>query len=870
MTERVETVRLLANVSNYIAGMETARAKTAAMTADSTARLAAQRQAFTQVGLAVTAIGVVAAAAVAVSVAKFAEFDQAMSNVKAITQETADNMALLRQAALDAGAATVFTAVEAAHAIEELGKNGVTTTQILNGGLSGALALASAGQLDVARAAEVAAISMKQFGLEGKDIPHIADLLAAGAGKAAGDVEDLAMALAQSGLVANQTGLSIEETTGILAAFADAGLVGSDAGTSLKTALQRLTPISGEAQKAMDDLGISAYDGQGAFIGAAKFAGVLQERLSGLTAEQRNAALAQIFGTDAVRAAAVLYEQGADGITRYIEQTNESGYAAKVAADRLDNLKGDVEKLGGAFDTFAIQGGSAANETLRGVVQGLTLLLDIAGDLPQPVLDAGLAVGAVAASLALAAGAAFTLIPKIVDLKSGLDNLNISGRTASIGVGLAGGAIALAGFVLVTFITQAVEARGRIDSLAGSLDKATSATTDYTDEVLKSQLQSSGAVDIARRLGISYEDLRAAALGLPGAYDEVVAAGVKASAGNALLAGDLDALQFYLGRTSGELKAAAEQNEYFANGADGAAESSRRNADELAGLEGAAVGAGTEIDKLAEQIRGFADATLNTRDAQREFQAAVDDAAASLSENGATLDINTEQGRANEATLDAIARASKEVAASLIEQSDDQVGATAAIAAGRAELINTLAQYGITGQAAEDYADKLGLIPSNIGTVADLNTEPAMAKLRAIKDSFAAFQSSGLNLTAYIRTVDGRADGGPIIGVGGPRQDNIPIMASAGEHMLSVEDVQRLGGHAGVYAMRRSLYQGLADGGPVRPIYMQPTYMAAPQHTIGSMQQDAGFSAVFQLAPLPGRSLAEQVFEAARRMKVRR
>jgi TP901 family phage tail tape measure protein len=55
------------------------------------------------------------------------------------------------------------------------------------------------------------------------------------------------MSLRMGGLLANQTGLSLEDTVGTLSAFADHALIGSDAGTSLKVMLQRLTPQSKEA-----------------------------------------------------------------------------------------------------------------------------------------------------------------------------------------------------------------------------------------------------------------------------------------------------------------------------------------------------------------------------------------------------------------------------------------------------------------------------------------------------------------------------------------------------------------------------------------------------------------------------------------------
>jgi len=184
------------------------------------------------------------------------------------------------------------------------------------------------------------------FELKGSDVSHVADLLAAGAGKAQGSVDDMGMALKQSALVAKQTGLSIEDTTGALAQFASAGLLGSDAGTSFKTMLQRLTPQSDEAADLMNQLGLNAYDASGQFIGLEAYAGKLRDGLSRLTPEARNAALATLFGSDAVRAAAVLYEGGAEGVRKWREAVDDSGFAAAQAAILMDNLAGDVEQLG--------------------------------------------------------------------------------------------------------------------------------------------------------------------------------------------------------------------------------------------------------------------------------------------------------------------------------------------------------------------------------------------------------------------------------------------------------------------------------------------------------------------------------------------
>lgn len=412
-------------------------------------------------GAALTGIAVLA-------VKTFADFDAAMSSVQASTMETAANMDLLRDAAIDAGSRTVYSATEAAGAIEELAKAGVSTADILGGGLDGALDLAASGAIGVGEAAEIAATAMTQFGLGGEDVTHIADLLAAGAGKAQGGVGDLGAALKQAGLVADQTGLSIEETTAGLTAFASAGLIGSDAGTSFKSMLQRLTPQSKEAENLMKELGISAYDAQGNFIGLAEFAGNLQDSLKGLTPEQRNAAQATIFGSDAVRAANVLYEQGAAGIEEWTAAVDDQGYAAEQAAIRMDNLKGDLEGLSGSFETALINLGEGANGPLRSLVQSLDGIVDGFNEMSDGAQAATLWVvgGAGLVTLGLAGLGKLTIAT--VDVVSSLKQMGIiSEATAGRMGALAGSAAKIAG-AAAGLAAAAVAAGALVDAMNGA------------------------------------------------------------------------------------------------------------------------------------------------------------------------------------------------------------------------------------------------------------------------------------------------------------------------------------------------------------------------------------------------------------------
>jgi len=335
-------------------------------------------QALTVAGAVTALIGVFKSAADVV-----VQFDKALSSIRALGGEYADNIDALGEAAKTAGINFGFTATESLGAVEALAKAGVSTADILGGALTGALTLAAAGNLDVATAAETASKAMTQFGLSGKDIPKLADLLAAGAATATGDVTDFAQALNQAGLVASQAGIPIEETVGALTAFAAAGLLGSDAGTSFRTMLLRLQNPSKESAKEMERLGINAFNAQGEFIGLEKLAGQLQTQLAGLTQEQRSAALAQIFGSDAVRAANVLYTQGAEGIAKYNDQVNQSGFAAQVAAEQTDNLAGDLDRAKGAWQALVLgieDGSNSIGTSVRSIIQSFTDLIGAIDD----------------------------------------------------------------------------------------------------------------------------------------------------------------------------------------------------------------------------------------------------------------------------------------------------------------------------------------------------------------------------------------------------------------------------------------------------------------------------------------------------------
>lgn len=294
-----------------------------------------------------------------------ASFSKTLSQIAVATGAPKSALKGLHDTAMKMGADTVFSAGEAADAMLELAKSGISTRDIMGGGIKGTLTLAAAGSLDLASAATIASNAMNTFHLRGKDMGTIAAALAGGANASTASVESLGQALSQVGPGARNAGLSLQETVGTLAAFDQAGIKGSDAGTSLKTMLTRLIPSTKSAKTAMADLGLSFVDQHGNIDDITVVAQKLQDKLSGLSQEQRTTALQTIFGSDATRAATVLMNDGAKGLEKFIKATRDQGAAQRMAKANMSGTAGALEQLSGSVDTAKIKLGEALAPTVR-------------------------------------------------------------------------------------------------------------------------------------------------------------------------------------------------------------------------------------------------------------------------------------------------------------------------------------------------------------------------------------------------------------------------------------------------------------------------------------------------------------------------
>jgi len=287
-------------------------------------------------------IGVMAKAA-----SKGAEFQKALSGLKAVSGSTAEEMNQLSTQAKELGSSTAFTASQVVELQTELAKLGFSVSDIQNS-TPAILDLAASLDVSLAEAAATAGSTVRAFGLTTEDTQRVVDVMAASASASALDFESLRESLKLAAPTSRALGVSVEKTTALLGALADTGLKGSIAGTGLSKTFIELNKKGITLEDAMDKV---------------------RNSTNGLNTAID---LVGVVGSKSLLNLANSGEHIADLEDQF---NNAEGAANRLAETRLDNLEGDMTKLGSAWEGFLLgveDGEGPINKLQRIIVQGLT------------------------------------------------------------------------------------------------------------------------------------------------------------------------------------------------------------------------------------------------------------------------------------------------------------------------------------------------------------------------------------------------------------------------------------------------------------------------------------------------------------------
>lgn len=391
------------------------------------------------------------------SVETAAAFEQSMAKVRAITQATAEDFERLRKQSIELGASTVFSASQAADAQSFLAMAGFEVNEIISA-MPGVLNLAAAGQMEIARTADIASNILTGFGLSAEETTRVVDVMAKAMTSSNTNIEQLGNAMKYVAPVAASVGVDIETAAAAVGKLSDAGIQGEMAGTSLRAILLRLVNPVGEAADVMDFLGIKTADAAGNILPFTEILGNVQRAFSQLSQEQQVQAAGLIAGQEAVAGFMTLINAGQAGLESFANDLRNSGGAAEQLAEtQMDTLNGAIVELKSALEGAGIAIGDNFAPAIRGVVEYITQLVQGFASM-NPTLQSAIVAFTTSTAAVLGLVGAFTA------LKLALDALGVTmGRLALLAgpylaVAVAIGAVTAGITALVSKSNEAAEA----------------------------------------------------------------------------------------------------------------------------------------------------------------------------------------------------------------------------------------------------------------------------------------------------------------------------------------------------------------------------------------------------------------------------
>ena len=309
------------------------------------------------------------------------DFDKAMSSWKGTAKATEAEFNIAREAAMKYGRETTKTATESANALEYMALAGWSVGDSVKA-LPSVLKLSEATNLDLARTSDLVTDSMSAtgevIGENGENLQRFLDVATMANNKSNQTAEQLMEAWIQTGGVFKGLKVDIEDSATALGVLANRGIKGSEAGTALNAIMINLTTGAGQAGKAMQKLGVSAFE-NGKFKGLKQTLTEVRDKLSGLTEEQQNYYKARIGGKHHIDAFTHLLngldavkdgKNEWDGLNEALRDAN--GSLQQMAATKMDNLWGDTKILQSAMQDLGIKVRDAINIPLRYGAKSIT------------------------------------------------------------------------------------------------------------------------------------------------------------------------------------------------------------------------------------------------------------------------------------------------------------------------------------------------------------------------------------------------------------------------------------------------------------------------------------------------------------------
>lgn len=445
-------------------------------------------------GTVATGVGTLIAAPFLIGVKGAADLEQGLKNIEASlgSAATPQIMGEIADETRRIGTESMYSAPEVAGLVDQLVKGGFDIQDVLGEkGAAGAVVdLAAATDTDLNTAITGVTQSMNTWkpgivdaGIALEDSARAADILTVAANQSAGGVEDIIAGMRPLGPVAASMGIGFDESAAAIAVFTNNGMKGADAGISLARGLQNLADPTSEAAGLMTDLGISAFDSQGSFVGFPSLFGQLQGSMSGMSDQAQLTALSTIFGAEAMDVMGLAILNGAEPLEAMIGLMQEQGIASEQAATRMDTFWGSLDRAKESVMTLIASFMSGLLPAFTMAADAIGMIADVLMKIPGPIKTI---IGALAGLTV--AFAALTIGPQLLGSMFGAIGIG-SGIFAGFGAAL--GAViapalavaAVAGAIYLAWKTNFLGFRDLVTGVVDGVKGAFTGLKDLWDEV---------------------------------------------------------------------------------------------------------------------------------------------------------------------------------------------------------------------------------------------------------------------------------------------------------------------------------------------------------------------------------------------------
>lgn len=859
-------------------------------------------------GRSLVAVGAAGALGLGLAAKAAIDWETAWAGVTKTVEGTPEQMGLVEDSLRDLARTLPATHAEIAAVAEAAGALGVRRQDIASFTRT-MIDLGETTNLTADEAATALAQLANVMGTSTADVDRLGStLVALGNAGASTERDILAMAQRLAG-VGNLVGASESDVLGMASAMSSLGIEAELGGGAMSRTMTEMMSAVRSGGAALDRFARVAG------VSAAEFARQFEtDPIRAVDAFVKGLDRVNSTGGDVSQVLASVGlsgTQNAQVLLRMAGAGELLGDSLDVASDAFIENIALLEEANKRYETTASRIETARNQIVdAGIDIGGVLLpavadmVSVLGDLvagfaalPGPVKTALTVFAAMATAVSLTGGAFLLAVPRIAAYRAAISGMgrpaqSFAGALKVVSGALIGpwGAALGAGIIALTvFAAKKGEASRRSEEFRATLDAETGAVTRNSAAQVYANLQKSGALRLAKELGLSAGLVVQATLGEEAALRQVTAAvndavlartdlvgvssaDVQAAKARATTARELrDILLEEKGAVDAAVVAQQAQIKALAgvkdasDGAAGAADGLKGQTD---GVGGAMDGAATDAQKFREQLdllNGASRTAQQTLIREKEALAALH---VEVGEGSRTLSVNSEEGRKNRQAFIDAASAVEDHAQAVFDNTGEQGKSNKVLENGRVALLKQAMQLGLTREEAHKFVDQLLQIPPEIPV--EIKT-PGMAQAKADVDSL-AWKLENLPRKRYIDivtragfasgTVDyfgggtGRkAAGGLITGPGGPREDRAGVFALSNREYVQPARATDYYGVGFMEAIRTLRLPRMAAGGLVGGTTGQPMLVSGP--TVHVHVQDASGLTERAIARAAARGMSE-------------